>query len=116
MAREDPTNKGNLKKPETAIGTGPFLLARYEPNVKTVFRRNPDYFRSGLPLVDGVDWLGWGGGAAGRARSRSAPPRPGHPAPGPWHFWPVRQPDVAALKKSHPQLLYQDFLSNVTQV
>src|SRR5262245_38286932 len=26
---------GDLKKPETAIGTGPFMLERYEPNVKT---------------------------------------------------------------------------------
>src|SRR5215470_7429302 len=38
---------GDLKKPESAIGTGPFLLERYEPNVKTVFKRNPDYFRQG---------------------------------------------------------------------
>src|SRR5262245_549008 len=42
---------GDLKTPETAIGTGPFLLERYEPNVKTVFRRNPDYFRDGQPYV-----------------------------------------------------------------
>src|SRR5262245_45659242 len=35
---------GDLKKPESAIGTGPFLLERYEPNVKTVFKHNPDYF------------------------------------------------------------------------
>jgi ABC-type transport system substrate-binding protein len=40
---------GDLKKPETAIGTGPFLLERYKPNVKTVFTRNPDYFRQGQP-------------------------------------------------------------------
>ena len=40
---------GDLKQPETAIGTGPFLLERYEPNVKTVFKRNPDYFRQGQP-------------------------------------------------------------------
>src|SRR3989442_9307747 len=33
---------GDLKKPESAIGTGPFMLERYEPNVKTVFKRNPD--------------------------------------------------------------------------
>ena len=46
-----------LKKVETAIGTGPFILERYEPNVKTIFRRNPDYFRQGLPYVDGVEWL-----------------------------------------------------------
>jgi peptide/nickel transport system substrate-binding protein len=48
---------GDLKKPETAIGTGPFLLERYEPNVKTVFTRNPDYYRDGQPYVDGVEWL-----------------------------------------------------------
>src|SRR5713101_8707307 len=30
---------GDLKTPESAIGTGPFLLERYEPNVKTVFKR-----------------------------------------------------------------------------
>jgi peptide/nickel transport system substrate-binding protein len=48
---------GDLKKPESAIGTGPFLLERYEPNVKTVFKRNPDYFLPGLPWVEGVEWL-----------------------------------------------------------
>src|SRR4029453_1446437 len=48
---------GDLKKPETAIGTGPFNLERYEPNVKTVFKRNPAYFRAGQPWVDGVEWL-----------------------------------------------------------
>ena len=48
---------GDLKKVETAIGTGPFLLERYEPNVKTVFKRNPDYFRKDQPYVDGVEWL-----------------------------------------------------------
>ena len=48
---------GDLKKVETAIGTGPFMLERYEPNVKTVFRRHPEYFRPGLPYVDGVEWL-----------------------------------------------------------
>src|SRR5437867_2219518 len=31
---------GDLKQPETASGTGPFTLERYEPNVKTVFKRN----------------------------------------------------------------------------
>src|SRR5262249_7846756 len=43
---------GDLKKPESAIGTGPFLLEHYEPNVKTVFTRNPAYFRPGEPYVD----------------------------------------------------------------
>jgi peptide/nickel transport system substrate-binding protein len=48
---------GDLKRAESAIGTGPFLLERYEPNVKTVFKRNPDYFRQGQPYVDGVEWV-----------------------------------------------------------
>jgi peptide/nickel transport system substrate-binding protein len=43
---------GDLKKVETAIGTGPFILERYEPNVKTVFKRNPEYFRPGLPYPE----------------------------------------------------------------
>src|ERR671925_1779297 len=36
---------GDLKKAESAIGTGPFLLERYEPNVKAVFTRHPAFFR-----------------------------------------------------------------------
>src|SRR5256712_13685607 len=32
----------------------------------------------------------------------------------PWNQWVVRQQDLAELKKSHPQLMYQDFVSNVT--
>src|SRR4029453_12018041 len=48
---------GDLKKPETAIGTGPFMLERYEPNVKTVFKRHPEYFLQGQPYIDGVEWL-----------------------------------------------------------
>src|SRR5262249_39258470 len=47
---------GDLKKPESAIGTGPFLLERYEPNIKTVFKRHPDYFLKDQPYVDGVEW------------------------------------------------------------
>src|SRR4029434_9329738 len=57
VAREVVEKYGDLKKAETAIGTGPFTLERYEPNVKTVFRRNPDYFLKDLPGVDVVEWL-----------------------------------------------------------
>src|SRR6266700_4012988 len=48
---------GDLKTVDTAIGTGPFLLEHYEPNVKTVFRRHPAYFRPALPYVAAVAWL-----------------------------------------------------------
>src|SRR5262249_18778067 len=78
-------------------------------DVKTTFRRNPDYFRAGLPWVDGVDWLVMEDDAAGLAAYRT-----GQLDAGPNHWWSLRQPDVAAVKKSHPELVYQDFLSNVT--
>src|SRR5215471_9584107 len=57
IAPEVAKQYGDLKKVKTAIGTGPFLLEHYEPNVKTVFKRNPDYYRAGQPYVDGVEWL-----------------------------------------------------------
>src|SRR5215510_3929556 len=97
---------GDLKKVETAIGTGPFLLEHYEPNVKTVFKRNPDYFRSGLPYVDGVEWLVIPDESTGLAMYRT-----GQIDCGPGGSWSVRQQDLEALKKSHPHLKYQDFMS-----
>src|SRR5262249_61551002 len=102
---------GDLKRPSAAIGTGPFVLDRSEPNVKTVFKRHPDYFRPGTPFLDGVDWLVMEDDAAGLAAYRT-----GQLDAGPWHFWTVRQADVASIKKSHPQFVYQDYLSNVNGV
>ena len=109
IAREVVEQFGDLKKSQTAIGTGPFLLERYEPNVKTVFKRNPDYFRAGLPYVDGVEWLVLDDESTGLAMYRT-----GQIDCGPWHWWAVRQADLETLKKTHPHLIYQDFLSNVT--
>jgi peptide/nickel transport system substrate-binding protein len=109
VAREVVEKYGDLKKAETAIGTGPFVLERYEPNVKATFRRHPGFFRSGLPLIDGVDWLVMEDAATGLAAYRTGQLDAGY-----WHWWSVRQQDVAAIKKSHPQFAYQDFLSNVT--
>jgi peptide/nickel transport system substrate-binding protein len=109
VAREVVEKYGDLKKAETAIGTGPFTLERYEPNVKTIFRRNPDYFRSGQPWVDGVEWV-----VMDDAVSALAAYRAGKLDTGPWHWWSVRQQDLAAMKKSHPHLVYRDFLSTAT--
>jgi ABC-type transport system substrate-binding protein len=110
VARECIEKHGDLKKAEAAIGTGPFILERYDPNVKTVFRRNPDYFRSGLPYVDGVEWLVMDDDSVGLAAYRT-----GQIDAGPWHWWVVRQHDLDALKKRRPGLIYQDLLSNVTR-
>lgn len=100
---------GDLKKPEAVIGTGAFMLESYEPNVKAIFKRNPDYFRAPQPYVDGVEWLIVEDPSTGLAMYRA-----GQLDCGPWHWWAVRQQDLEALQKSQPHLKYQDFLSNVT--
>jgi peptide/nickel transport system substrate-binding protein len=97
---------GDFKKVDTAIGTGPFLLESYEPNVKAVFKRNPDYFRPGLPYLDGVEWLVQDDESTGLAMYRA-----GQLDTGPGGNWAVRQQDLEALKKSHPHLHYQDILA-----
>jgi len=100
---------GDLRKPESVIGTGPFMLERYEPNVKTVFKRNPEYFLTDQPYIDGVEWLVLEDESTGLAMYRT-----GQIDAGPWHWWVVRQTDLEALKQSHPKLVYQDVVSNVT--
>src|SRR5262252_10031482 len=100
---------GDLKQPESVIGTGPFLLERYEPNVKTVFTRHPHYFLPDQPSVDGVEWLVLDDPSTGLAMYRA-----GQIDCGPGAWWSVRQQDLESLQKSHPNLVYQDFLSNVT--
>ena len=106
VAPEVAQKYGDFKKVETAIGTGPFLLESYEPNVKTIFKRNPDYFRQGLPYIDGVEWLVVQDESTGLAMYRT-----GQLDTGPGANWAVRQEDLEALKKSHPHLRYQDMLA-----
>ena len=55
VAKEAVEQYGDLKRPESCVGTGPFMLERYEPNLKLTYVRNPNYFIPGLPHVDGVD-------------------------------------------------------------
>src|SRR5262245_51866030 len=102
---------GDLKKPETAIGTGPFILERYEPNVKAVFTRHAEYFRPDQPYIDGVEWLSIPDESTGLAMYRT-----GQIDCGPAAAWGVRQQDLEALRQTHPHLHYLDMLSIVTQV
>jgi peptide/nickel transport system substrate-binding protein len=55
VPREAVEQFGDLKRPEACIGTGPWMLERYEPNVRLTFVRNPNYFLPGLPYADGVE-------------------------------------------------------------
>lgn len=55
IAKECVEKFGDLKKAESVVGTGPWMLERWEPNVKLVYVRNPNYFVPGLPYADGVE-------------------------------------------------------------
>jgi peptide/nickel transport system substrate-binding protein len=55
VARQVVEKFGDLKRAEACIGTGPWMLERYEPNVRLTFVRNPNYFIPDLPHADGVE-------------------------------------------------------------
>jgi peptide/nickel transport system substrate-binding protein len=46
---------GDLKKAESFIGTGPWMLDSYRPNQGLTLVRNPSYFLAGLPHIDRVE-------------------------------------------------------------
>ncbi|MGE3595143.1 MAG: ABC transporter substrate-binding protein, partial [Dehalococcoidia bacterium] len=56
--RETVEKYGDLKGPEGAIGVGPFILEPgYTKEQGGKLRRNPNYFRAGLPYLDNVDLM-----------------------------------------------------------
>ncbi len=57
VAKECVEKFGDLKKVESVVGTGPWMLERWEPNVRITYVRNPHYFVTGLPYADGVEML-----------------------------------------------------------
>jgi peptide/nickel transport system substrate-binding protein len=38
------------------IGTGPFKFVSFQSNRSITFERNPDYWKTGYPLLDGIEW------------------------------------------------------------
>jgi peptide/nickel transport system substrate-binding protein len=55
VARECVDKFGDLKKWEATVGTGPWMLDSYRPNVGLSFVRNPGYFVAGLPYIDRLE-------------------------------------------------------------
>jgi peptide/nickel transport system substrate-binding protein len=55
VAKECVEKFGDLKKAESVVGTGPWMLERWEPNVRLVYVRHPNYFVPGLPYADGIE-------------------------------------------------------------
>jgi peptide/nickel transport system substrate-binding protein len=55
VAKEVLEKHGDFKKAETVIGTGPWMLDSYRPNVGLTYVRNPTYFVAGQPYIDRVE-------------------------------------------------------------
>ena len=55
VAKECVEKFGDLKKAEAVVGTGPWMLDAYRPNVGMTFVRHPQYFGPGLPHIDRVE-------------------------------------------------------------
>src|SRR5437773_2695095 len=55
VAREAVDKFGDLKKWEATVGTGPWMLDSYRPNIGMTLVRNPHYFVPGLPYLDRVE-------------------------------------------------------------
>ena len=47
-------NNGNLN--QTACGTGPFIFQEYVPNTSLTVAKNPNYWETGKPYLDGIEF------------------------------------------------------------
>ncbi|HET7876109.1 MAG TPA: ABC transporter substrate-binding protein [Methylomirabilota bacterium] len=55
IAKECVEKFGDLKKAEAVVGTGPWVLDGYRPNVGFTLVRNPGYFLAGQPHIDRLE-------------------------------------------------------------
>ncbi len=42
----------------TANGTGPFRLVEFQPGIRTIVRRNPNFWKSGKPYLEEIELIG----------------------------------------------------------
>jgi len=108
VAREAVEKFGDLRKQEACIGSGPWMLDSYEPNVKAILVRHPEYFVSGLPYVDRVEWY-----IDEDISSRTAAFLAGRYDFGPEFVSAVRWPDLHLIKQRKPNLVLHQFRNNV---
>jgi peptide/nickel transport system substrate-binding protein len=52
VAKEAVEQHGDLAR--TGMGTGPFMFERWTPGSEIVLKKNPNYWRQGLPYLDGI--------------------------------------------------------------
>jgi len=115
IARECVEKFGALKKPEAVIGTGPWMLDAYRPNVSLTLVRNPAYFVAGLPYIDRVEMFVDEDNASRLAAFLGGKYDLGWEFPGA-----INRSDwvqlVEPLKKRRPALKVAEFPSNVVNL
>jgi peptide/nickel transport system substrate-binding protein len=99
---------GHMRKPEAVIGTGPWMLTSYEPKVKSIFVKNPTYFRPGLPYLDEIHFIVIDDDSTASAAYMSGQLDFG------WQFVStIRLEELEEFNKRHPDWHYEPFLWNV---
>ena len=104
IPREAVEKLSDLKRPEACIGTGPWMLERWEPNVRITYVRHPSYFLPGLPYADGVEML-----IDKDPSSRLAAFLAGKSDFGPEYQQIVRRLDLAVVKQRKPNVQLAEY-------
>jgi peptide/nickel transport system substrate-binding protein len=72
---------GKMESADKVVGTGPFIMTAVEERVGSEYVRNPDYWKPGLPYLDGLrtiqvpdDQAGWSAFLAGQLDVQPAIP------------------------------------------
>ena len=102
---------GDMTRPSSQIGTGPFKLKKYVRGNIIEWERNPDYFIKGLPYLDGV-------------KQFIIKPRPTQMAAlkaGKVDFWyswpPLNTKQIEEIRKARKDLIYRQSTPNgISQV
>jgi peptide/nickel transport system substrate-binding protein len=84
------------------IGTGPFFFTEHQAGTKLSFERNPDYFKSPMPYLNGIEALIMPDTAAREAALRS----------GQLDIYPAAGPTVVeSIKQTNPEMSIRSCLS-----
>ena len=112
VARECVEKFGDLKRVESVVGTGPWMLESHRPNAGLTFVRHPGYFLPGLPYIDRVEMVVDEDNASRLAAFLSGRYELGTELPGTINRtdW-VQIRDT--LKRRRPTLKTAEFVSNV---
>lgn len=82
------------------VGTGPFIMTQHDRDAQATFKKNPEYFKKGLPYLDEFIWR--------------ADPNEGHRLAGlktgDYAFGGVNPTDRAELKKSNPKIVEHKYI------